>query len=168
LFLGTLSRTISAMTSANADKAGVAAPPPLVYLVAIVIGAVLERVWRWRLSAARWTSTLGALLIAVAIVLFVWAVREFSRARTSPKPHEPTTAIVASGPFAFTRNPIYMSFTLVQLGVALLAQSGWILVLLVPALLFIQLGVIAREERYLESKFGDEYLRYRRTVRRWL
>jgi protein-S-isoprenylcysteine O-methyltransferase Ste14 len=156
------------MPSEALDRPGVAAPPPLVYLVAIVIGAVLERVWRWRLPTGRWGMVLGTLLIVAAIALFAWALREFTRAETSPRPHEPTRAIVASGPFRFTRNPIYISFTLVQLGIALLARSGWILALVLPVLLFIRVGVIAREERYLERKFGDEYVRYKRGVRRWI
>ena len=156
------------MTSVSADKPGVAAPPPLVYLGAILIGAALERVWRWTLPSPQWAPVLGVLLILIAIAIAVWAVREFARARTSPKPHKPTTAIVVSGPFAFTRNPIYISFTLVQVGVALLARSGWILVLTIPAILFIRVGVIAREERYLERTFGEEYLRSRRAVRRWV
>jgi protein-S-isoprenylcysteine O-methyltransferase Ste14 len=156
------------MASERADNPGVAAPPPLVYLGAIVIGAALERVWRWRLPAGRWGMVVGAFLIVAAIGLVMWALREFARADTSPKPHEPTTAIVASGPFRFTRNPIYISFTLVQLGIALLAQSGWMLALVVPALVLVRYGVIAREERYLERKFGDEYVAYRRSVRRWM
>jgi protein-S-isoprenylcysteine O-methyltransferase Ste14 len=150
------------------DRPGVAAPPPLVYLVAIVIGAALERVWRWTLPTGRWGIVLGTLLIVAAIALVAWALREFARAETSPKPHEPTKAIVASGPFRFSRNPIYISFTLVQLGISLVAQSGWILALVLPALLFIRFGVIAREERYLERKFGEEYVRYARGVRRWI
>jgi protein-S-isoprenylcysteine O-methyltransferase Ste14 len=156
------------MPSDASDKPGVAAPPPLVYLGAIVIGGLLERAWRWRLPAGRWGLVLGALMLVAAVALVASALREFNRAETSPKPHKPTRAIVTSGPFRFTRNPIYVSFTLVQLGTALLARSGWILGLLVPVLVFIRFGVIAREEAYLERKFGEDYLRYRRTVRRWV
>jgi protein-S-isoprenylcysteine O-methyltransferase Ste14 len=156
------------MTSEAADKPGVAAPPPLVYLAAIVVGAALERVWRWKLPTGRWGTVVGALLIVAAIVLVGSALSQFKRAETSPKPHKPTTAIVTSGPFRFTRNPIYVSFTLAQLGIALMIASGWILALVVPALLFIRIGVIAREERYLERKFGGEYVRYKRGVRRWI
>jgi protein-S-isoprenylcysteine O-methyltransferase Ste14 len=156
------------MSAEPADKPGVAAPPPLVYLGAILIGAALEQLWRWRIPIGRWRQVLGALLILAAIGLFASAVREFRRAGTPPEPYKPTTAIIASGPYRFTRNPIYISFTLVQLGVALLAQSGWILALVVPALLFIHFGVIVREERYLGRKFREEYLRYRRSVRRWV
>jgi protein-S-isoprenylcysteine O-methyltransferase Ste14 len=156
------------MSPEAADNPGVAAPPPLVYLVAIVVGAALERVWRWKLPTGRWGTVVGALLIVAAIVLIGSALSQFKRAETSPKPHKPTKAIVTSGPFRFTRNPIYVAFTLAQLGIALMTASGWILALLVPALLFIRVGVIAREERYLERKFGEEYVRYKRAVRRWM
>ncbi len=106
--------------------------------------------------------------VVAAVVLFVPAVLAFRRAGTPPEPHKPTTAIVTSGPYRFTRNPIYVSFTLVQLGIALWTGSGWILALLVPVIVLMHYGVIAREERYLERKFGDEYNEYRRHVRRWV
>jgi protein-S-isoprenylcysteine O-methyltransferase Ste14 len=101
-------------------------------------------------------------------VLLVLAVLEFKRSDTSPKPHKPTTAIVASGPYAVTRNPIYLAFTMIQVGIALWAGSGWMLAFLVPVLVLTHYGVIVREERYLERKFGDEYLNYRGRVRRWM
>ena len=156
------------MSSKVADTPGVVAPPPLVYLGAIVVGAVLERVWRWRIPTGRVGMVVGISFLVAAAVLVASALREFNRAETSPKPHKPTTAIITSGPFRFTRNPIYVSFTLVQLGIALLTQSGWILVLVVPVLVLVRVGVIAREERYLERKFGEPYVTYKRRVRRWV
>jgi protein-S-isoprenylcysteine O-methyltransferase Ste14 len=156
------------MSAEAADRPGVVAPPPLIYLAAILLGAGLERVWRLRLPIDGWGRLAGLLLISGAVFLAVSAVRAFDRANTSPKPHKPTTAIVTSGPFRYTRNPIYISFTLVQVGVALMAASGWMLALLIPVLLVVRVGVIAREERYLERKFGNEYSSYRRSVRRWI
>jgi protein-S-isoprenylcysteine O-methyltransferase Ste14 len=156
------------MPSDAADKPGVVAPPPLIYLGAIVVGALLERVWRWEIPTAGWGAAVGALLILIAGVLLVLAVLEFKRAGTPPEPYKPTTAIVTSGPYRVSRNPIYLAFTLVQLGIALWMGSGWILVLLLPVSVLINYAVIAREERYLDRKFGDEYFRYRRKVRRWI
>jgi protein-S-isoprenylcysteine O-methyltransferase Ste14 len=153
------------MSSEVADKPGVVAPPPLIYLGAILVGALLERVWRWAIPNA---PAVGALLIVVGAVLSIVAVLEFKRAGTPPEPHKATTAIVTSGPYRVSRNPIYLSFTLVQLGIAIWAGSGWILVLLLPVLVLMNYGVIAREERYLDRKFGDEYFNYRRRVRRWM
>jgi len=156
------------MTAQPIDNPGVVAPPPLIYLAGILVGALLERVWRWRLPTNGWGTPVGVLLIAAAVALFRFALVSFKRAQTSPKPHKPTKAIVTSGPFRYTRNPIYIGFSLVQLGIALWSGSGWILALLVPVLAVVRYGVIAREERYLERKFGDEYVRYRQRVRRWL
>jgi protein-S-isoprenylcysteine O-methyltransferase Ste14 len=156
------------MPSEAGDKPGVVAPPPLIYLGALLVGALLERLSRWKIPTGRWTPALGAFLIVVAVVLFIFAVLELRRAGTPPEPYKPTTAIVTSGPYRVTRNPIYLSFTLVQLGIALWTGSGWILVLLLPVLVLMNYAVIAREERYLDRKFGDEYFRYRRRVRRWM
>ncbi len=156
------------MSPETPDRPGVIAPPPLIYLAAILAGAGLERVWRWRLPIGGSGRVAGLLLIAAAVAVAVWAVRAFDRAKTSPKPHKPATAIVTDGPFRYTRNPIYISFTFVQIGAALMGASGWILVLLVPVLLLIRVGVIAREERYLDRKFAGDYLRYKNSVRRWI
>lgn len=156
------------MTSHSADSPGVIAPPPLIYLAGILAGGALELLWRWRLPVDGWGAPVGLVLIVGGVALFRYAVVSFKRLQTSPKPHKPTTAIVTAGPFRYTRNPIYIGFTLVQLGIALLSRSGWILAALVPVITVVRYGVIAREERYLERKFGDEYLRYRRSVRRWI
>ena len=156
------------MTTAGGDNPGVVAPPPLIYIAAIVGGALLERVWRARLPTGGVGSVVGLLLLVAAVLLASAALREFKRAQTSPKPYEPTSAIVTGGPFRFTRNPIYISFTLTQLGVALIARSGRMLALLVPVLVVMRYGVIAREESYLAAKFGDEYRQYRERVRRWV
>ncbi len=90
------------------------------------------------------------------------------RAHTSPKPWLPTTTLVVGGPFRFTRNPLYLGMTLFYIGVAILAQALWAFVLLPFVLMIVQRGVIEREERYLERKFGTDYLRYKQRVRRWL
>ena len=89
--------------------------------------------------------------------------------RSTPvRGNQPTTNIVRSGPYRFSRNPIYSAFTLLQLGIATVSASLWVLVAVVPAVAFIGLRVIPREEQYLEAKFGDEYLKYKSSVRRWL
>ena len=156
------------MAPHSADNPGVIAPPPLIYLGGILVGAALELLWRWRFPVGNWGTAIGLLLIVAGVALFRIAVLTFKQSATSPKPHKPTKAIVTAGPFRYTRNPIYIAFTLMQLGTAAWARSGWILVFLAPVLILIRYGVIAREERYLEHKFGEEYLTYRRAVRRWI
>ena len=90
------------------------------------------------------------------------------RAQTPVDPYSPSTAIVVEGPYRYTRNPLYLALTLFYLALASIVNSVWPLLLLPLVLLVIQRGVIAREERYLEQKFGEQYLRYKSRVRRWL
>ena len=103
-----------------------------------------------------------------AMLLAIWALWTMRRAGENPSVHRPTGAIVASGPYAFTRNPMYLSMTLLCFGIAFIVNTLWPVILLPVPLMVIQYGVIHREERYLELKFGDEYTRYRAKVRRWL
>ena len=114
------------------------------------------------------TPGLGLALVAAAIALFVSSVAKFRAAGTPVPAREPTTAIVRTGPFRFSRNPIYLAFSVFQLGVAIAADSAWLLVTLAAAMALMQWVVIPREERYLEGKFGAQYSDYRRSVRRWL
>jgi protein-S-isoprenylcysteine O-methyltransferase Ste14 len=141
--------------------------PPIVYLVAIAVGLGLEAVWPTQ-RLPRAVEPLAIALVAFAIALFVAAIRTLRTARTTFRTQQPTTAIVATGPYRFSRNPIYLAFTLLQLGIGLWRNSLWVLALLVPALAMVWIGSVAREERYLEAKFGDEYRRYCAKVRRWL
>jgi protein-S-isoprenylcysteine O-methyltransferase Ste14 len=113
-------------------------------------------------------ATLGGSLMLVAIVLFTLSVRQFLATGTAIQTHRPTTTILRTGPYRFSRNPIYLSFTLLYIGIGIWINSAWLLAMLIPTLVVISYGVIAREERYLAQKFGDEYLRYKASVRRWL
>jgi protein-S-isoprenylcysteine O-methyltransferase Ste14 len=141
--------------------------PPIVYVVAIVAGLALEASWPTR-PLPRVLVPLGVVLVLVAVTLFSLSIRELRAARTTFRTQQPTTTIVMTGPYRLSRNPIYLAFTLLQLGIGLWRNSAWVLGLLVPALILVSSGTIAREERYLEKKFGDAYLRYKADVRRWL
>ena len=110
----------------------------------------------------------GLVLMGLAIGLILWAALHFRRLRTAIIPFQPSTALVTSGPYRFTRNPMYLGMALIYVGAALLFDLRWALLLLPLVLLVIQTRVIALEERYLEAKFGDEYRAYRSRVRRWL
>jgi len=111
---------------------------------------------------------LGFALIAAALGVGASAFGALGRAGTPPNPGEPTTAIVAVGPYRFTPNPIYLSFTLLYAGVTVVANALWAVVLLPGVLIVMRRGVIDREERYLERRFGEEYRRYKARVRRWI
>jgi protein-S-isoprenylcysteine O-methyltransferase Ste14 len=97
-----------------------------------------------------------------------WAFARFIRAGTNIPTNRPTTALVTAGPYRFSRNPIYIALTLLYLGIALAVDSAWIAGLIVPVLIAIRYGVIAREESFLEQKFGAAYRDYKARVRRWL
>jgi len=111
---------------------------------------------------------LGAMVVLVAGALFICAVRTLRKAGTPVPGNRPTTAMVRRGPYRFSRNPIYLAFTLFQLGLAAWVNSPGLLLALLPALALMTLVVIPREERYLEARFPAEYLPYKRAVRRWL
>ena len=150
------------------DTAGVIAPPPVIYLTSLVIGFVFRALVPTPFLPRGLAFMLGAILIAIAVWLSVWGVRVMHRAGTSEKTSLPTTALVTTGPFRYSRNPLYVSLTLGYLGIAVAAQSLWALALLIVVLAVVQRGVIDREERYLERRFGADYLRYKERVRRWI
>jgi len=150
------------------DNPGVIAPPPLVYGGAFLIALFLH--WMWPLPIFYQVSALwpGVALIVLGLGLAMWGGRTLQSAGTNVNPYRPSTAIVDSGPYRFTRNPLYVSLTVMYLGLTLAFDTWWGIVLLIPALLVMHLGVIRREELYLEKKFGDDYRRYRDKVRRYL
>ena len=146
------------MPSNEQDKAGVVTPPPLIYLVALVLGLLLNRKFPTAfLPRRRIARSLGWPLIGGGVLLagwFEWAMR---RADTPASPYKPVSHVVTEGPSRYTRNPGYLSMTMVYTGIASLANALWAILLLPVALLMIQRGVIEREERYLERKFGEEF-----------
>ena len=142
--------------------------PPLVYLGSVGLGLLVHFFWPVRLLPAPINVPLGVVLVLVAGALFISSVRAFRKAGTPVPGNRPTTIIVRAGPYRFSRNPIYVAFTLLQVGLAAWVDSLGLLVTLVPALALMSLVVVPREERYLEARFPSEYLPYKREVRRWL
>lgn len=144
------------------------ARPPVVYLVSIAIGSLLEFAWPLPFLPHALSTPLGILLVVAAVVLFFGSVGKFRAAGTPVPGNKPTTAIVQSGPYRFSRNPIYLAFSLLHLGIALWINSLWLIATLVAALGVMAYVVIPREEQYLERRFGAEYLTYKKSVRRWI
>jgi protein-S-isoprenylcysteine O-methyltransferase Ste14 len=142
--------------------------PPLVYLGAIALGLVLHFAWPMRLVSRAVSVPLGGTAVLVAVALFLSSVRAFRAADTPVPGNRPTTTIVRTGPYRCSRNPIYLSFSLLQLGVAIWVNSLWLLVTLMPAVGLMSFVVIPREEQYLEARFPSDYLPYKASVRRWL
>ena len=152
------------------DSPRVRFPPPLVFVGILLIGLAAERFIDLRTFGVdqRASVGFGAVLILAGLAIGVAAVRSFVRAGTRPEPWRASTGIVASGLYRWSRNPMYLGMTLVYAGLAL-ALDGPIALMMLPIPLFvIQTQVIIREERYLEAKFGQAYLDYKRSVRRWL
>jgi len=145
-------------------SSGVRIFPPAIHLVAIAIGFLLQWAVPIRISGM---LVPGVLVLAIAVGLSVWAVMLMARAGTTPNPTRPTTALLIRGPYRFTRNPMYLAWELIVVGVGLAANAPWVMVMAVPAALLTRRLVIDKEERYLESKFGTEYLNYKSRVRRW-
>lgn len=152
------------------DNPGVIVPPPLIFLAFLGGGLAIDffvlRVASGFPVGGRYAA--AAVIAAVALLLGFGALFRFRRVGTNPEPWRPTTAIVSNGVYRFTRNPMYLGMALLYAAIAIAADSVVALILLVPLMIVIRYGVIAREERYLVGKFGDEYRRYQASVRRWL
>ncbi len=151
------------------DHSGVIVPPPAIYLVLLLAGAWLDHHVPLPVELPIGPGRLlGGVLAVCALVLVVWSFRRFWAAGTSVVPVKPTTALVIAGPYRFTRNPIYLGVLSLYLALAVWFGLVWP-ILLVPVVIgVVNAYVIAREERYLERKFGDDYRQYRARVRRWL
>lgn len=150
------------------DHAGVRVPPPLVFLIALLIGLWWDSPWLTGNSAGPVPTVIGAIIALGGAGLIVIAALGHRRAGTNVEPWHPTTAIIDTGVYGFSRNPIYLGMAVLQFGLAICAGSLGALIMIVPAVLFIQFYVIAREERYLEAKFGAAYADYRNRVRPWI
>lgn len=152
------------------DVPGVIALPPLIFLAFLAAAAVLEAIIPLPVLAgqalARYLA--GAVLAVCGFVLIFMAAGRFNAAGTNIPPTLPTTALVVDGIYRRTRNPFYLGTTLIYLGLGVAAGSFWAIALVVPLLWVINTGVIAREEQYLERKFGDDYRAYKARVRRWV
>lgn len=152
----------------DTDGAGVIAPPPLLYLAGLAAGFALQAALPATALPASVAWSVGSVLILVGTALARSFFRALHRAETPISPYSPTTTLVTTGVYRLTRNPGYLGMTLSYAGIAIVTQSLWVLVPLALILPIIDRGVIAREERYLDRRFDDEYRRYRQQTRRWL
>jgi protein-S-isoprenylcysteine O-methyltransferase Ste14 len=150
---------------------GVPYPPPLIFVGGFVVAWLLERQLSFEIDAAGASAVQEALGAAVAIaglLLAAAGIVTFLRARTAIIPNRSARQLVVTGPYRFTRNPMYLGLTGVYLGLSVLLNLAWPVVVLPVVLLVLRLAVISREERHLRNSFGDQYDAYCRRVRRWL
>ena len=150
------------------DNPGVVASPPLIYAGWLAAGLLANALHPVAFLPRAVSRVSGLPLIFGGLAIGLLGFREIRRAETNADPYMPTTAIVTGGPYRFTRNPLYVGMTLIYGGITALFNALPAVLLLPIALAVMQRGVIAREERYLERKFGDEYLDYKARVRRWI
>src|SRR5260370_1409671 len=158
------------MTVPNKDGAKVRFPPPLVFLGAIVLGAIVQRkAVPLSLVFARGLRLAAAVLIlACGVSLVAWARILFKRTGQNPIPWKPTPELILQGPYRFTRNPMYVGVTLFVIGLGLAVNNLWISLFAVPALLVVHFVAVLPEERYLAAKFGERYRSFLAQVRRYL
>jgi protein-S-isoprenylcysteine O-methyltransferase Ste14 len=162
---------LSTHTNGDIAVAGGIRRPPLLFLACLVLGFALDRLLPLplaypELSSMGWTA--GAALIVMGVAIMAAAIRNFSRADTPVPSNQAVRALVTTGIHGWSRNPIYVGMLLLYAGIGLAARSPWILVLALPLFIILRYGVVAREETYLERRFGDGYRDYKARVRRWL
>jgi protein-S-isoprenylcysteine O-methyltransferase Ste14 len=155
----------------DTGTAGVIARPPLLFLAALLLGFVSDRLLPLpspipRIDLAHWM--IAGSLILIGLALAAAGIRNFSRARTPVPTNKPTRSLVTTGIHGWTRNPIYLGLFLVYGGIGMAVRSPSILILTLPLAIAIRYGVVAREEAYLERRFGDTYRDYKARVRRWV
>lgn len=153
------------------DRTGVRVFPPLVYAGGLLAGGLVQHFWPFAIVPAGSAGLLrggGIVVIGITSALALWAVYAMRAVGTSPNPARPTTALTFAGPYRFTRNPMYLAFSLMSAGVAGVANALWPLLYVPIIVLVIQRTAIRPEERYLADKFGPEYLAFKARVPRWL
>ena len=155
----------------DAGTAGVIARPPLLFLAALLLGFVSDRLLPLPFAVpeadlVHWI--IAGSLILIGLAVFAAGIRNFSHAGTPVQGTKPTRALVTTGIHGWSRNPIYLGMFLVYGGIGIAVRSPSILILTLPLAITIRYGVVAREEAYLERRFGDTYRDYKARVRRWV
>jgi protein-S-isoprenylcysteine O-methyltransferase Ste14 len=158
---------LSDLWKRHPDSPAVVALPPVVYGLGFLIGYACNLWWGWSFGVGEATA-LGWLLVGGGGLLAIWAALHFRRAGTAIPPHMPTTAIVDSGPYRATRNPMYVALAVVHIGLAAALDAPAALLALAVILPVMHWGVVLREEAYLEAKFGEAYSWYKQKVKRYL
>ena len=160
------------MIEKQPDNANVIAPPPIIFALFFVTGLLIDYFYQYRLFPIdhRDPTLLlpGYIIIFVSLIIVGTSIQTLKKHNTTHKVNKPTTAIVKTGIYQHTRNPIYLSVIILFIGVSFIINSIVMLLLIIPMFIILNQGVVKREEKYLESKFGDEYIEYKNTVRRWI
>ncbi|MBI3606278.1 MAG: isoprenylcysteine carboxylmethyltransferase family protein [Nitrospirae bacterium] len=156
------------MESEKPKSPGIISPPPLIYFTLFLTGFIPQTAFPVQFFSlpVRWIVCLT--LVGVGAILVTRAFQTMRHAKTSPNPYQPAAVLVTEGPFRFTRNPVYLGMNLFYLGAGVLLNPFWSILFFPVLLLIMEFGVIHREERHLEQRFGEAYLEYKASVRRWI
>jgi len=158
----------------DTGTAGVIARPPLLFLAALLLGFASDHLLPLSfplptIGLAHWISgIIAGFLVLIGLAIFAASIRNFAAAATPVQGTKPTRVLVTTGIHGWSRNPIYLGMFLVYVGIGTAVRSPWILILTLPLAITMRYGVVAREEAYLERRFGDAYRDYKARVRRWL
>jgi len=147
---------------------GIMIPPPLIYIIGFLFAYILDRLYPIPMLGPPLSIVLALLAVTPSAVLGLWSLLEFWRARTNPLPHKPTSSLVIVGPYRVTRNPMYVSLSLIYVSFGFLLSMAWSFVVFPAVIFIVNIYVIGREESYLEAKFGEQYRAYKKQVHRWL
>ena len=156
------------MSGAPDDSPGVLIFPPRLFLICLVVGLIVHFVCPYRVAISPWARGAGVTIAIAGVALTIWGKRTMEAAGTNVRPDQPALAIVSHGPFAYTRNPLYLGVMGMFTGAGIALASPAFLTMLVPLFLVLRFGVVLREERYLDAKFGDAYRGYKARARRWI
>lgn len=148
--------------------AGVKFPPPLIFVLLIIVGLALDYIWPLGMGIPGSYGVFGIVLVIFAVAVAGLISATFKRLGTAIEPWKPTNNIVTTGFYAWSRNPIYTGFCLFNIGLGISLNNLWLFLSVIPGAILVYFIAIAREEAYLEGKFGEEYLAYKRKVRRWI
>lgn len=150
------------------DNPGIITHPPFFYIAAALISVGLNRVYAFPLGGGEWMEAIAIFMISVGIVILVMATKTFKDNKQSPSVHATPVKIYTGGVYGYSRNPIYVAATLWLIAAALYFSNGWMLISALPIFYIMTNFVIKKEEVYLEEKFGEEYINYKKNVRRWI
>jgi len=158
--------------SPDNESPGVIFPPPLILLTFLAAGSLLQFIFPLSLLAPFSVGSLqfygGLAIMLSGIGLAIWGVRTFSKAGTNVATHQAALLVVVGGPYKFTRNPMYMGMQILLVGVGIMFSSEWFLLLWPVFFIILRFGVVAREERYMKDKFGEQYVALLNNTRRWI
>ncbi len=147
---------------------GIPVHPSMVYLAGLLIGIGFDSLWPFRPVPGRWADVVGIVVIVAGIAIMPPVLWRFRRAGTTFDVRKPSSTLIVDGPYRFSRNPAYVALTLWYMGAGLILNNGWVLLLVLPLLAYMDRWVVPMEERHLEATFGQQYVHYKATVRRWL